>query len=81
MNYQKQLDIIESMQANNFNVCSCGNCGGIILFDEETKPTLKSETEDITCPHCEEVMAYSDCPDLYYEGMPELTRELNNQNT
>lgn len=79
MTYQKQVDIIEKMQAHGFNVVNCGNCEGIVLFDEETKPTIESETEDFICLHCKETMAYSDCPDYYYEGMPELDEERNNK--
>ena len=73
MTYQKQLEILEAMQSKGFNVCNCGNCGGIILFDKETKPSLRNDIADeVTCPHCERTLGYSDCPDLYYEGMPEL---------
>ena len=66
------LNILLSMQVSGFNVCNCGNCGGIILFNKETKPTTESETENVICPYYKKEMAYSDCPDLYYEGMPEL---------
>ena len=75
MTYQKQVSIIEEMQSKGFNVCNCGNCGGIILLNEETKPKMEDDSEGIYCPHCKVEMAYSDCPDYYYEGMPELNKE------
>ncbi len=64
--YKQQLEVIEQMQSEGFNVCTCGNCGGVILYNEEMK---KADTVD--CPHCKETMAYSDNPDYYYEGCPE----------
>lgn len=70
--YKQQYEILEEMQGQGFNICNCGNCGGVILFNKETKPTLQSESEDVNCPHCKETLAYSDCPDFYYENMPEL---------
>jgi DNA-directed RNA polymerase subunit RPC12/RpoP len=70
MSYQKQLDILTTMQNQGFNVCDCGNCGGVILFDEESK-----NADEVECPHCKVTLDYSDCPDLYYEGMPELDKE------
>jgi len=75
MTYQKQVSIIEEMQAKGFNVCNCGNCGSIILFNEETKPKIDDDNEIVSCPHCKVEIAYSDCGDYYYEGMTELNEE------
>tara|TARA_R110001599_G_scaffold341381_1_gene562388 strand:- start:40 stop:261 length:222 start_codon:yes stop_codon:yes gene_type:complete len=67
----KQWEILQEMQSHGFNICDCGNCGGIILFNEETRPKLIDDNEDVDCPHCKETLAYSDCPDFYYEGSPD----------
>lgn len=64
--YKQQLEVIEQMQSEGFNVCTCGNCGSVILYNEEMK-----EADTIDCPHCKESMAYCDNPDYYYEGCPE----------
>ena len=64
--YKQQLEVIEQMQSEGFNVCTCGNCGGVILYNKEMK-----EADAVDCPHCEKPMAYSDNPDYYYEGCPE----------
>lgn len=64
--YKQQLEVIEQMQSEGFNVCTCGNCGGVILYNEKMK-----EADTVDCPHCEKSMAYCDNPDYYYEGCPE----------
>ena len=62
--YKQQLAVLEDMQADGYNVCTCGNCGGIILYNEEMK-----NADYITCPHCKREMDYSDNPDFYVEGL------------
>ena len=74
MTIQKQLDILEDMQEAGFNVCTCGSCGEVILFNQQTKPTPLGD-DKINCPHCDTNMSYSDCPDYYYEGCPETHSE------
>ncbi len=78
MTTQQQFEILEEMQSHGFNICNCGNCGSIILFNSETKPKATDENEDIFCPHCKEVQAYSDCPDFYYEGSPDINDDEEN---
>ena len=60
-----QVAIIEEMQHDGYNVVTCGNCGGVILYNKEMK-----EAESVSCPHCNNENAYADNPDLFYEGMP-----------
>ena len=78
MNYQKQVDTIEKMQADGYNVVTCGHCGSVILIDK-SNPDVKEDDDIIICPHCKEESSNSDCPDFYYEGMPELDREKDEQ--
>lgn len=75
MKYKDQYEILEEMQGNGFNVCTCGNCGEVILFNSETKPNIGDSSEDVTCPHCKKTMGYSDCPDLYTENCYEIIQE------
>lgn len=72
-----QLEILQQMQRQGFNACNCGNCGGIILFNKEAKEAMEETEsgENLICPHCTEEMAYSDCPDLIYEGSPDLEED------
>lgn len=78
---RNQLEILQQMQKQGFNICNCGNCGGTILFNKESKEVMEqtSSGEGLVCPHCKEEMAYSDCPDLYYEGSPDLEEILTEQ--
>lgn len=81
MTTRNQLEILQQMQRQGFNICNCGNCGGVILFNKESKEVMEqtSSGEGLVCPHCKEEMAYSDCPDLYYEGSPDLEETLTEQ--
>lgn len=78
MTVRNQLEILQQMQRQGFNICTCGNCGGIILFNKEAKEAMEETEsgESLICPHCKEEMAYSDCPDLYYEGSPDLEEDF-----
>ena len=59
---KNQFEILREIQASGYNVCTCGNCGDVVLLDIK-----EPITEDITCPHCDSTMDYSDFPDLYSE--------------
>lgn len=69
--YQQQLEVLEAMQSKGFNVCTCGNCGSVILYDQEMK-----DAEVVECPHCKSEMDYSDNPDFYYDNCPEVQQKL-----
>lgn len=73
-NYQQQYEVLLEMQNSGFNVCTCGNCGNVVLYNRQMK-----ESEVVECPHCKEEMDYSDNPDYYYEGCQEITEELKGQ--
>ena len=62
--YKQQLEVLLDMQADGYNVCTCEQCGDIILYNEQM-----TEAEYITCPHCKEEMESSDNPDFYVEGL------------
>lgn len=68
--YKQQTEVIEQMQSAGFNVSTCGNCGDVILYNKEMK-----EADTVACPHCKREMAYSDNPDLYYQGCWEVKQE------
>lgn len=59
---EQQREILIGMQLEGLNVCTCGDCGGVILFDFKS---YDYDLEKIECPHCNTVQNYSDCPDLY----------------
>lgn len=63
--YSNQLEIIHEMQSNGFNVCTCANCGGIILYNKDM-----IEAESVQCPHCG--TDSEDHVDFYYTGCPEV---------
>lgn len=67
-NYQQQLEVIHEMQSKGFNVCTCSDCGGIILYNNKM-----SEAESVQCPHCG-IDDYGH-PDFYYTGCPEVENE------
>lgn len=73
MTTQKQYEILLEMQTEGFNVCTCGNCGSVVLFNQEEK-----SKEDIQCPHCKHHLDYSDFPDFYYEGCSDILEERYN---
>lgn len=58
--YTEQYRVLKEIQDAGFNVCTCGNCGDVVLFDEEM-----IQADEIKCPHCDAVMDYADYPDLY----------------
>jgi DNA-directed RNA polymerase subunit RPC12/RpoP len=68
-NLNQQYDVVRTMQNDGYNVCTCGSCGGVVLFDEEMM-----EAETIECPLCGDLLDYADYPDLYYEGMKETRK-------
>lgn len=55
-----QYQILREIQAVGYNVCTCGNCGDVVLFDERM-----SQQDDIECPHCDIIMNECDYPDFY----------------
>lgn len=69
--YTQQLEVLEEMQSKGFNVCTCGNCGGVILYNQEMR-----DADAVECPHCKVEMSYSDNPDYYYDNCSEVQQEL-----
>lgn len=62
---REQLGLMHDIRVkSNINIVTCGHCDAILLhhMDDET----------ITCYSCMRDMDISDCPDYFYEGMPEL---------
>lgn len=57
-----QFEILKKIQASGYNVCTCGNCGHVVLLEIK-----ESQTTDIVCPHCDTEADYCDFPDLYSE--------------
>jgi DNA-directed RNA polymerase subunit RPC12/RpoP len=74
LSYKQQLGVIQEMQNSGFNVCTCGNCGSVILYNERMK-----EADAVRCPHCKKNMAYSDNTDYYYRGCSEVQNEFNDK--
>ena len=56
---RNQYEILRNMQTKGFNVCTCGNCGDVVLFE--------TEEIEIECPHCGYSSESCDFPDLYHE--------------
>ena len=71
-NYKQQYQVLEEMQSEGFNVCTCGNCDSVILYNQEMK-----NADFIECPHCKSEMDYSDNPDYYYDNCTEIQQEFN----
>lgn len=59
----EQVKLQLEMQSKGLNIVSCGNCGTTLIH--------RMGAEHIVCHDCGEHMSLSDCPDLYYEGMPD----------
>jgi uncharacterized protein (DUF983 family) len=74
LSYKQQLRVIHEMHNNGFNVCTCGNCGEVILYNK-----MMRDADEVRCPHCKKNMAYCDNPDYYYTGCPEVQNELNDK--
>ena len=55
-----QLEILNEIQNDGYNVVTCGNCGDVVLHK------ILNNIETIVCPHCITTMDISDMPDLYY---------------
>jgi hypothetical protein len=70
-----QLELMNEIRAMaDINIVTCGNCGAVILhrmldFNDFDKDNT------ITCYSCKNEMDLSDCPDFFYEGMPEMDDE------
>lgn len=58
-----QFEILKEIHNCGYNVCTCGNCGDVVLL--EIKEPI---TTGIVCPHCECKADYCDFPDLYSEA-------------
>jgi len=56
---KKQLHILQRIQEKGYNVCTCGNCGQVLLH--------KITDNAIVCFNCSEDMDLADCPDLHIE--------------
>jgi hypothetical protein len=58
----EQIELQEKVQREaGINIVCCGNCGQVLLHNVGD--------EEIKCVSCERVMALSDCPDLWYNGI------------
>jgi hypothetical protein len=64
---ERQIELQEKIQKAGFNIVECGICGTVLLHE--------IGEEEIDC-FCDETMALSDCPDLYYSGI-ENNAEFN----
>ena len=60
---KSQYQILREMQTKGYNVCTCGNCGDVVLFDKQM-----SQQNDIECPHCDIIMDQCHYPDLYSQS-------------
>lgn len=66
---RNQLTLMDEIRSKaNINMVTCGHCGTILLH--------KMKEHIITCYGCKREMDVCDCPDFFYEGMPELDNEL-----
>ena len=65
---QEQLDLANKMRDNGINMVTCGNCGTILLHETKTINEIVDEDLHIECFGCKREMAFSDCPDYWYEG-------------
>lgn len=61
---KNQYTILREIQKHGYNVCTCGNCGDVILVDWSDDDVI---SDIIPCPHCGKEQDYEDCPDLYHE--------------
>lgn len=65
---RNQLELMDDIRYKlNINMVTCGHCGTVLLH--------KSNEEMITCYGCKSEMDVCDCPDFFYDGMPELDEE------
>ncbi len=66
---REQLNLMrEVLNKTDINLVTCGNCGSILLH--------RIDNEIINCYSCKRDMDTSDCPDYFYEGMPELDNDI-----
>lgn len=65
----EQIDKLESIQKNGYNIVTCGSCGMVFIHD--------IDEDVVTCPHCFLSQDNCDCPDLFYREMQYKDR-LNN---
>jgi len=69
MTLRHQVDLMrEVLNKTDINLVTCGHCGSILLH--------RLDDEIINCYSCKRDMESCDCPDFFYEGMPELDDEL-----
>lgn len=59
----KQIELQEQIQKMNINLVTCGNCGTIQFVD--------TKTITVECFACDTELEHCDCPDYFYNGMPE----------
>ena len=65
---REQLGLMHDIRVKaNINIVTCGHCDTMLLHH--------MDVETITCYSCMRYMDISDCPDYFYEGMPELDNE------
>jgi uncharacterized CHY-type Zn-finger protein len=65
---REQLGLMHDIRVKaNIEIVTCGHCDTMLLHHRYD--------ETITCYGCNREMNTSDCPDYFYEGMPELDNE------
>lgn len=58
---EKQIELIEKIQAINVNLVTCGHCGVVQLVD--------TTVDEVTCYDCDGEGEQCDFPDLFHSGM------------
>lgn len=68
MTAREQLNLMDEIRRKaDINMVTCGNCGTILL--------VRMRDEYVDCYACKSTLAECDCPDYWYEGMPELDED------
>ena len=73
LRYQLRL-MDEIRYMTNINMVTCGNCGAVILHRMVNLNEFDKDNT-IPCYSCKNEMDMSDCPDFFYDGMPEIDDE------
>lgn len=70
-NQKQQYNILLEIQNAGFNICTCGCCGYVILYNKEMK-----ESDAIVCYNCKTEQEYCETPD-YYDSYVNLKEKSN----
>jgi uncharacterized Zn finger protein (UPF0148 family) len=70
-----QVSLQSEIQRHGINLVECGKCDAVLFHRTPTKEQWQTGDYDqeVVCPHCDTTSYTEDCPDVYYEGMPEQT--------